>query len=84
LPPLSPFEKTQAVWSYVRKLLFGYPGQRESQQWIFDPEVSVKRRQAFEKQFGYRGENLIALIGQGYSRKELIYYGAINKDFENF
>jgi hypothetical protein len=84
LPPPNLLQKTKAVLSFTHRLLFGMPVLTQNQQWVFEPNVDEKKRKIFQKQFGYRGENLIALIGRGYPRKALIYYGAINKDFANF
>lgn len=52
--------------------------------YAFDPDFGKKYRAAYQRQFGYRGENLVAMIGNGYSRKQLEHYGALGKDYKNF
>lgn len=72
-------QKAAAVFTYFRKLAIGPPMQN------FGVRVNQNRalhlRAAYQKQFGYRGKNLIALIGNGHSLQELRYYGAIGRDF---
>lgn len=74
-------QKAKAISVYVSNVLFGHPGQQQLMAFVFDPEFGKKWQPAFQRQFGYRGENLIALLGNGYSRQALVHYGAIDRDF---
>ncbi|KFB44424.1 AGAP005315-PA-like protein [Anopheles sinensis] len=77
-------QKALAVVSYFHTLLAGHPVQEKRYYIPFDPNRGQQLRGAFQRQFGFRGENLIALIGNGYSPKALRYYGAIGKDFGKY
>nr|XP_029730062.1 uncharacterized protein LOC115267288 [Aedes albopictus] len=72
-------QKAAAIFRYFKKLAIGPPMQN------YGVKVNQRRalhlRAAYQKQFGYRGKNLIALIGNGHSPQELRYYGAIGRDF---
>lgn len=73
-------KRARAVFNYAGSVLFGSKYQRQVSRYVFDPEFGLKWRGAFNRQFGYRGENLIALLGSGRSKQELMYYGAIGRN----
>lgn len=77
-------QKALAVVSYFHNLIAGHPVQEMRYYIPFDPNRAQQLRGAYQRQFGYRGENLIALIGNGYSPQALRYYGAIGKDFGKY
>ncbi|XP_035793082.1 uncharacterized protein LOC118467120 [Anopheles albimanus] len=77
-------EKAIAVVKYFHNLLAGHPIQQRKYYVPFDPNRGLQMRDAYQRQFGYRGENLIALVGNGYSPKALRYYGAIGKHFGKY
>ena len=81
---LGPLEKTRAVYTYFRNLLLGHPSHSARYIFVFDPEKAKQLRPLYQRQFGKKGENLVALIGQGYPRDLLEYYGAVGKNFERF
>lgn len=73
------FQKANAIGTYFTNVLLGNNWQPQIiSPYVFDPDFGKKWQNNFRKQFGYRGENLIALLGNGYSRNALIYYGAID------
>lgn len=72
------FQKAKAVGTYFTNVLLGNNWQQQISPYVFDPNFGKKWQNHFRKQFGYRGENLIALLGNGYSRNALIFYGAID------
>ncbi|XP_035906805.1 uncharacterized protein LOC118509773 [Anopheles stephensi] len=77
-------QKAIAVVTYFHNLLAGHPVQEQRYYIPFDPNRAMQLRGAYQRQFGYRGENLIALIGNGYSPQALRHYGAIGKDFGKY
>uniref|UniRef100_A0A182T8F1 Uncharacterized protein n=1 Tax=Anopheles maculatus TaxID=74869 RepID=A0A182T8F1_9DIPT len=77
-------QKAIAVVTYFHNLLAGHPVQEQRYYIPFDPNRALQLRGAYQRQFGYRGENLIALIGNGYSPQALRHYGAIGKDFGKY
>ncbi|XP_039452015.1 uncharacterized protein LOC120430953 [Culex pipiens pallens] len=77
-------EKGKAVYTYFRNLFLGHPVQQNTYQIVFDPERGQRLREAYQRQFGYRGENLIAYIGNGHSPRELRYHGAIGREFGRY
>ncbi|XP_050072719.1 uncharacterized protein LOC126560812 [Anopheles maculipalpis] len=88
LPPqrgdASVAQKAIAVVTYFHNLIAGHPVQEMRYYIPFDPNRAMQLRGAYQRQFGYRGENLIALIGNGYSPQALRHYGAIGKDFGKY
>nr|XP_055612399.1 uncharacterized protein LOC129758799 [Uranotaenia lowii] len=80
-PKLSLTEQAKAMFTYFGRVLLGHPLQQNTYNIPFDPERGLRLRQAYQRQFGYRGENLIALIGNGPSPRELRHYGVIGRDF---
>ncbi|XP_059614369.1 uncharacterized protein LOC132260338 [Phlebotomus argentipes] len=81
---LSPVQKFQSVLVYFTLLLFGHPHQSHTFPVYFDPEAGRRWRPHFQRQFGRHGENLIALLGSGKTRGDLIHYGAIPRSFPRF
>ncbi|XP_055629421.1 uncharacterized protein LOC129770546 [Toxorhynchites rutilus septentrionalis] len=77
-------QRAKAVYTYFRNLLLGHPIQQNTYNIMFDPDRALRLRGAYQRQFGVRGENLIALIGNGYSPSELRYYGAVGREFKGF
>lgn len=71
-------DKTKAVLEYSRNVLIGKPVNNQQFTFRFDPEFGKRWAPEFQRHYGYRGENLIALLGSGRSFKELAYYGVIN------
>ncbi|KAJ2937796.1 hypothetical protein O0L34_g18576 [Tuta absoluta] len=53
------------ISSFVRTNLIGFPVIHDKQTWIFDPDVSLKRRRAFIELHGDKGERLIERLGLG-------------------
>ncbi|XP_055526750.1 uncharacterized protein LOC129719456 [Wyeomyia smithii] len=74
-------QRVKAIYEYFRNVWLGHPIQRNIYNIPVDPKRGLQLRAAYQRQFGYQGENLIALIGNGHSPQELRYYGAIGKDF---
>ncbi|XP_062550015.1 uncharacterized protein LOC134214711 [Armigeres subalbatus] len=72
-------QKAAAVFKYFKDVAVGPPMRNYGVR--FDEKRALRLRSAYQKQFGYRGENLVALIGNGHSPQELRYYGAIGRDF---
>ncbi|KAK2588237.1 hypothetical protein KPH14_004267 [Odynerus spinipes] len=62
-------EATNVIVSFVRDLLqnnlAGLPVTHQRTEWNFDPETGKKRRSAYEKENGHRGEIAIAKLGMG-------------------
>ncbi|XP_058828434.1 uncharacterized protein LOC131688262 [Topomyia yanbarensis] len=80
-PEPSLAQRVKAIYRYFRTVYLGHPIQRNIYNIPVDPKRGLQLRAAYQRQFGYRGENLIALIGNGHSPQELRYYGAIGRDF---
>lgn len=53
------------VAGFIRTNLVGHPVIHDRKLWIFDPEVSLKRRKAFIELHGDKGEKLIERLGLG-------------------
>lgn len=72
--------KAKAMITYAADVLFGNsPGSPEIPV-PFDPQFGQRWRHQYERQFGRRGVRLVAMLGQGYSKEELSYYGAMSND----
>lgn len=74
----SPTAKVTAMFKYFSGVLFGNLAGGEEIPIKFDPQFGSKWRPYFERQFGYRGKNLIELLGKGYKKSDLVQYGAIS------
>ncbi|XP_053686926.1 uncharacterized protein LOC128736467 [Sabethes cyaneus] len=74
-------QRAKAVYGYFRNVLLGHPIQKNTYNIPVDPKRGLQLRAAYQRQFGYRGQNLVALIGNGHTPQELRYYGAIGRDF---
>lgn len=72
--------KAKAMITYATDVLFGNSAESPEIQIHFDPQFGQRWRRRYERQFGLRGVNLVALLGQGYSKEELSYYGAMSND----
>lgn len=87
-PTVSPLvdgiQKSKAVLTYIRHLLFGPPAINKVVPMVFDPEFGRKWSPEYERVYGKHGANLIALLGNGYSREKLIYHGALDKNIHYF
>lgn len=68
-----------SILQYFRSVLVGTPWLTQEQPVSFDPNAGKRNAVTFQRQFGRRGENLIALLGAGYSPDQLAYYGAVHK-----
>lgn len=73
--------KAKAMITYAADVLFGNSPDTAEIPINFDPQFGQHWRQRYERQFGRRGVNLVALLGQGYSKEELSHYGAMSKDW---
>lgn len=67
------------VLTYARNLVFGRPNMYDVVPMVFDPEQSARLAPLYQKTYGYRGRNLIHAFGIGYSRKDLIRFGAVSQ-----
>lgn len=87
-PTVSPLvdgiQKSKAVLTYIRHLLFGPPAINKVVPMVFDPEFGRKWSPEYQRVYGKHGANLIALLGNGYSREKLIYHGAVDKNIPYF
>lgn len=72
--------KAKAMITYAADVLFGNSPASPEIPIDFDPGFGERWRQRYERQFGRRGVNLVALLGQGFSKEELSYYGAMSND----
>ncbi|KXJ83556.1 hypothetical protein RP20_CCG004521 [Aedes albopictus] len=75
-------QKAKAVFKYFKYVFIGSP--MPDSGYEFDVQKALNLRDAYQKQFGYLGENLVALVGNGYSAQQMRHYGAIGRDFEPF
>lgn len=73
--------KAKAMITYAADVLFGNSYESPEIPIDFDPQFGHRWRQRYERQFGRRGVNLVVLLGQGYSKEELSYYGAMSNDW---
>ncbi|XP_075986162.1 uncharacterized protein LOC142983169 [Anticarsia gemmatalis] len=53
------------IGSFIRTNAVGHPVIHEKVTWIFDPDVSLKRRRQFIELHGDKGEKLIERLGLG-------------------
>ncbi|CAK1547610.1 unnamed protein product [Leptosia nina] len=58
-PPVGP------VGTFIQTNFVGFPLVHDAQTWIFDPDVSIRRRKEFRELNGDKGEKLIERLGLG-------------------
>ncbi|XP_045762968.1 uncharacterized protein LOC123865780 [Maniola jurtina] len=59
------------IATFIRTNIVGFPVLHESQKWVFDPDIALKRRKEFIQVNGDKGEKLIEKLGLGIDdRKE--------------
>jgi hypothetical protein len=61
------------VWD----LLVAPPSTRAIQNVTFDPDAGINFRNNYQNWFGYRGMNLVEMLGQGYTREQLVRLRAV-------
>lgn len=75
-PDANVLVKAKSMAKYVASVLFGnLPGTEEIPV-VFHPDAGARLRPHFERHFGQRGANLVALLGKGYSKDDLKRFGA--------
>ncbi|XP_026735716.1 uncharacterized protein LOC113499435 isoform X2 [Trichoplusia ni] len=62
---------TGPIASFLRTNFVGHPVVHEKTSWIFDPDVSLKRRRLFIELHGDKGEKLIERLGLGIDGRDL-------------
>lgn len=55
----------EILQSLIQNNVIGPPAVHQQTHWNFDPEVTVRRREAFEREHGFRGEQLVERLGLG-------------------
>jgi hypothetical protein len=50
---------------------------RAIQNVSFDPDAGISFRDNYQNLFGYRGMNLVEMLGQGYTREQLVSLRAV-------
>ncbi|XP_034246855.1 uncharacterized protein LOC117648459 [Thrips palmi] len=53
------------LYTLLRDNVAGAPVVHEKQQWSFDPDVGLRRRDEFQRMHGYRAYNLVEQAGLG-------------------
>ncbi|CAH2230292.1 uncharacterized protein LOC120625472 [Pararge aegeria] len=53
------------IGQFIQTNLIGFPLLHESQKWVFDPDVALKRRKDFIAVNGDKAEKLIEKLGLG-------------------
>lgn len=61
-----------AVSTYFRNLILGADWTRQNLQISFDPEAGRKNSIGYQRYYGHLGENLIALVGEGYNPERIV------------
>lgn len=75
-------QKAAAIYKYFKNIFIGVP--MPDSGYKFDEDRALSLRDAYQRRYGYLGENLVALVGNGYSARDMLRYGAIGRDFEPF
>lgn len=57
--------KLRAIFGYFGRVLFGNLPNVADVPLKFDPEAAYRLREKYQRRFGYRGEQLIELLGKG-------------------
>lgn len=68
-------EPAGPIGLFLQTNLIGLPVIHETQQWVFDPDVALRRRKEFIELNGDKGEKLIERLGlgiDGYGDQRLI------------
>ncbi|CAH0715070.1 unnamed protein product, partial [Brenthis ino] len=58
-------ESMGPIESFIQTNLVGFPVIHETRPWIFDPDISLRRRKQFIELHGDKGEKLIERLGLG-------------------
>ena len=58
------------IGSFIRANLIGHPVIHDKKEYIFDPDVALKRRRQFIELHGDKGEKLIERLGLGIDGKD--------------
>nr|CAD7398261.1 unnamed protein product [Timema poppensis] len=65
------------LFNTVRVILTGTEQSRVTLITPFDPEAGPRWRGRYNALYGYRGRDLIAALGRGYTKRQLISFGAV-------
>lgn len=58
------------IAGFIRTNVVGHPVIHDQTHWIFDPDVSQKRRKVFRELHGDKGDKLIERLGLGIDGKD--------------
>lgn len=58
-------EPAGLIGNFLQTNLLGFPVIHETRPWIFDPDISLRRRKQFIELHGDKGERLIERLGLG-------------------
>lgn len=64
-PSAGPLSKVRAIVGYVSGVLFGNLANEPEIPVLFHPDAAYRLREQYQRQFGYRGEQLIEQLGRG-------------------
>ena len=74
--PCSPNGVVGTLRSF-RDVLVAPETTRAIQEVPFDPDAGINFRNGYQKRFGYRGMGLIDKLGRGYTKQQLVTFGAL-------
>lgn len=70
--PVDNFNRAKAMLTYFADVLLGGSKYNRETAVYFHPDTAYKSRSEFQKQFGHRGERLIAALGNGFNKFDFV------------